>query len=60
MGATGETLHHWIGSIMQDIAIQRIVEYMIELFCVFCVTWVEYIAEFFQSPRGSKLVVIYI
>jgi len=43
---------------MEDIAIQRIVEDMIELFCVFCVTWVECIAEFFQSPRGSKLVMI--
>ena len=58
MGTIGETLHHWIGSIMEDIAIQRIVEDMIELFCVFCVTWAEYIAEFFQSPSGSKLVMI--
>ena len=43
---------------MEDIAIQRIVEDMIELFCVFCVTWVEYIAEFFQSLRGLKRVMI--
>ena len=41
---------------MQDVAIQRIVEDMVELFCVFYVTWVEYIAELFWSPRGSKLV----
>ena len=45
MGTTGETLYHWIGSILQDIGIQKIVENMVELFCVFYVTWVEYIAE---------------
>jgi hypothetical protein len=30
---------------MQDIAIQRTIEDMVELFCVFYVTWVEYMAE---------------
>ena len=45
MGTTGETVYHWIGSIMQVIVIQRIVEDMVELFCVFYVTWVEYVAE---------------
>lgn len=56
MGIVGETHYLWIGSIMQDIAIQRIVEDMVELLCVFYVTWVEYIAELLQSQRGSKLV----
>jgi hypothetical protein len=58
MGTDGETLYHWIRSLMQDIAIQRIVENMVELFCVFYVPWVEYIADVFQSQRGSKLVMI--
>jgi len=30
---------------------------MVELFCVFYVTWVEYIADFFQNERRSKLVI---
>jgi hypothetical protein len=55
MGTIGETLYHWIGSIMQDIAIQKTVENMVDLFCVFYVTWVEYIADVFHSQRGSKL-----
>ena len=45
MGTFGETLNYWIGSIMEDIAIQKIVEDMVELFCVFYVTRVEHIAE---------------
>ena len=58
MGKIGETLYYRIGSIMQDIAIQRIVEDMVELFCLFYVTWVEYISDVFQSWRGLKLLMI--
>jgi hypothetical protein len=36
---------------MQDIAIQRIVEDMVELFCVFYVTLVEYIAQILYRVR---------
>jgi hypothetical protein len=39
---------------MQDIAFQRIVDDMVQLVCLFYVTWVEYIAQLLQSLRGSK------
>jgi hypothetical protein len=39
---------------IKDIAIQRTEEDMVELFCGFYVTWVEYISEILQSMRGSK------